>query len=276
VALDYWVKVFDRLLPRSRLWSLIIARPLKKFFHGLAILPKTIREHIGSVLLEAFPRTTTRIEDWSRQFGSPELLSPEDIEAEWGAFGGQSPAYIQGVLRAAGFDVYVHEWWVPGIHPPVARNPFDYDGTGSPSSNLIETSYVLVNDLTHVEKNYIYYCGKKPNPDQCVSDESITCGAYDGYMLVPKRYPCPDVPDEYPVYWYVCAAVWPHYVNIEESSFRKLVRLIYKLKPVHTRVILRAIQVPDLGDYDIQDTWWHDHFIYDEIVSTQDDLQDKT
>ena len=275
MELERWIKVFDRLLPRSPAWGLVIDRMLRKFFHGLSILPKTIYEHLQSVLLEAFPLETTRLSDWSEQFGSPELLAPEEIEAEWGAFGGQSPQYIQDVLHAAGFtNLFVHEWWVPDSVPPVARNPFDWDGLGVEESNLIETSFVLVNDVTHVEKNYLYQFGHKPNHDQFVGDGTVSFGAYSGYILVPKRYPCPDVPEEYPVYWYICDATWPHKVYIDQTKLRTLMRLIYKMKPVHTRVILRVIPQPTEGDYDIQDTYWHDDQ-WQDTTDDDDEVQDK-
>jgi uncharacterized protein YmfQ (DUF2313 family) len=261
--LDRWVKVFDRLLPRSRLWSLVVDRPLRRFFHGLGAAPKLIYEHAQSVLLEAFPLSTTSLADWSRQFGAPEVLSPEELEAEWGAFGGQSPAYIQEKLRALGCDVYVHEWWVLDTCPPVARDPIA----------LVPTSIVLVNDLAHGEPRYKYQFNQKPTMDQFVSDGSISFNASSGTILVGKDYPCPDEPTEYPVYWYVCGEVWPDRALIPYSKLRPLIRMIYKLKPVHTRVILRVDAYDEGDDYDIQDTWWHPDE-WQDTIDGDDEVQD--
>lgn len=262
MELSFWVKVFDRLLPRSRVWSLILDRTLKKFFEGISALPKMVQEHIGSVLLEAFPQTTSYLSDWSLFFGSPIDMTADELEAEWGAFGGQSPQYIQDKLDAAGFNLFVHEWWVPDSVPPVARNPF------SPI-DLINTSYVLVNDLNEIEKDYTYQFG---DGTQFVGDGSVSFGAYDGYFLRPKRYPCPNNPEEYPVYWYVCGPTWPNYATVQQSKFRTLIRLLYKLKPVHTRIILRVTLVPD-GDGDIQDTTWElDQ--WQDVITGPDDVQD--
>ena len=120
MALDFWVRVFDRLLPRSRAFNLVLDRTLKEFFEGLSDLPDTVREHIASALLEAFPQHTTRLTDWSYQFGSPDPLTADEVDAEWAATGGQDPRYMEDLLQAAGYDVYVHEWWVPDSAPPEA------------------------------------------------------------------------------------------------------------------------------------------------------------
>lgn len=264
--LDQWVKVFDRLLPRSRAWSLIIDRTLKKFFHGLSILPQMVEEQIASVLLEAFPDTTTYLSDWSLFFGSPTTLDSDELETEWGAFGGQSPQYIQSILLTAGFNtLFVHEWWVPDSNPPVARNPF------SPV-NLIDSSYVLVNDLTEVDKNYTYQFG---DGSQLEPTPGPQFGEYDGYYLRMKKYPCPNIASEYPVYWYVCDETWPNYALVEQSKFRTLIRLLYKIKPVHTRIILRVTLVPDgVLDGDIQDTTWETDQ-WQDVTTGPDDVQDK-
>lgn len=259
--LNAWVKVFDRLLPKSRAWSLILDRTLKKFFHGLAVLPQLVRDHIASILLEAFPQTTSYLGDWSTFFGSPSVLTADELEAEWAAFGGQDPRHIQDVLQAAGLNVYVHEWWEPGSNPPVARNPIA----------LVPTSRVLVNDVNEINKHWIFQFG---DGSQFRSDETIYFGAYDGWYWHPKVYPTPDIESEYPVYWYVCDAVWPQYATIMESQLRTLIRLIYKMKPVQTRVILRVTVVPD-GDGDIQDTWWSDDQ-WQDVTTPDDDVQDKT
>ena len=264
--LSFWLKVWDRLLPRSRVWSLILDRTLRKFFEGLSGFPETMKDYIGTVLLEAFPQTTTYLSDWSLFFGSTVTLTADELEAEWGAFGGQDPRYIQDTLWAAGFtNLYVHEWWVPDSNPAVARNPFSPD-------DLINTSWVLVNDITTIEKNYTYQFG---DGTQFVADGSVSFGAYDGYFLQMKKYPCPNIPDEYPVYWYVTAENWPDRAIVEESKFRILVQLLFKLKPVHTRVILRVLLVPDgTADGDIQDTWWEDD-MWQDILVGPDDVQDK-
>jgi hypothetical protein len=252
-----WIKVFERLLPKSRIWRLIVDRPLRRIFYGLGGVFDTIYQHAVGVLDEAFPLTTTHIGDWTFQFGSPEPLDSDGLAAEWAAVGGQTPAYFQNILHTAGFvTCFVHEWPVPGSNPVEARNPIA----------LVPTSRVLVNDINHIERRYRWQCGD--NVSQCVSDHSIRCGDYDGYHLVPKAYPTPDIESQYPYYFYVCGQVWPSYAIIPYSQLRKLIRLCYKMKPMHLRIILRVSAYDDgpvEGDYDIQDTWWHDEKYQDQI-----------
>lgn len=253
-----WINVFERLLPKSRAWRLIVDRPIRRLFEGLGEVMNTIYQHAIGVLDEAFPLTTTHVGDWTFQFGSPEPLTSQQLEAEWAAVGGQTPEYFQRILHEAGFETcYVHEWWVPNSNPLEARNPI----------LLVKTSRVLVNDINHVERRYRWQCDD--NVSQCVDDNSIRCDDYDGYHLVPKNYPTPDIPEQYPYYFYVCGQTWPNYAVIPYSQLRKLIRLCYKMKPMHLRIILRVSAYDDEeveGDYDIQDTWWHDIQYQDQIL----------
>lgn len=264
--LNRWVKVFDRILPRSRAWGLILDRVLRKLFHGLSILPKTFYEHVGSVLLEAFPQTTTYLEDWSWQFGSPTTLDADGVDTEWGDPGGQTPQYIQDLLHANGFpNLFVHEWWDPGLStppaPPVSRNPIA----------LVPSSFVLVNDLSHSEKHFLHQFGD--GESEFVGDASVQFGAYDGYFLVGKEYPTPDILRDYPFYYYICGPTWPNFAIVIDTEFRRLLRLIYKTKPVHLRCILRVRREPASIYEDIQDTTWETSEIQD-AISAPDDIQD--
>lgn len=253
-----FTKVFDRLLPRGRTWNLLFDRPMKKFFNALSSVPVAIRDHVGSILLDAFPQSTDRLQNWTSQFASPSTLSISELEAEFANTGGQNPYYFQAILHAAGFTTcFIHEWWVPNSDPVEYRNPIA----------LVDTSRVLVNDISHIQKKYKWQCGD--NVTQCVADNSIRCGDYEGYHLVQKPYPCPDIETQYPDYFYVCGETWPEYALVGESKLRKLIRLIYKMKPMHLRCILRVTTYDDSGetpeDYDIQDTWWHPIIFTDHV-----------
>jgi len=263
--LDRWVKVFDRLLPRSRAWDLVFNRVLRKFFHGLAILPKTIHEHIGSVLLEAFPQTTTRLHDHSWQLGSPIDFDADGLEDELLDEGGQSPYYVENLLQRYGFDLYIHEWWVPGSEPLEWRDFHQF----------VDDHRVLVNDLSQPSKHYLFQFGAQDGESQFVGDKSVYFGAYDGWFLLPKKYPCPDIEQETVFYYYICGETWPELGNIYESELRTVMRLIYKSKPCHLRCILLVDILTDPGDGidgDIQDaictTAW------DEIQNTIDDSKE--
>lgn len=227
MELNDWVKVFDSLTPKSRAFGLVINRVLRKFFHGLASLPSMVRDHLASILLEMFPAFTAYRLEWSKQFGITTELSIAQLEAEWGAAGGCSPAYIQSVLQAAGFDAYVHEWFVPGTVPPSARDPIDY----------VNTSIVLVNDIYYSDKNYLHQCG---DGMQCKSDASIRCGDYNGHTTIQKHYSCPDMTNQYPAYFFVGAETFPLQLSLSPGDLRRIEELIYKIKPVNLRCILRV------------------------------------
>lgn len=268
--LNRWTKVFDTLLPRSRAWNLVYDRVLRRFFHGLAILPQLVHNHIGSVLLEAFPQTTSYLNDWSFTLGEWNELDADELEYDWADTGGQSPGYVEDLLHDKGFtQLYLHEWWVPGSSPLEHRNP----------AQFFETDRVLVNDLAESEKNYLFQFGDylQGGDSQFVGDASIYFGAYDGYFLQGKKYPTPDVPEEYCFYYYIGAETWPDRATIWESQLRYLLRLIYRTKPCHLRCILRVRVVPDpVGDdYDIQDTTW-DLNIINDSTTEPDGIQDST
>jgi hypothetical protein len=245
--LSEWVKVYDRLLPRSRAWDLTPEKTLKQFFEGLAIAPKNAKDHLASVFLEMLPFHTTYLKDWSEQFGSLITFDADELAAEWAAIGGQDPDYIQTCIQSICPNCYVHEWWVPGSDPVEARNPFVGTDPYHPE-NLIESSFVLVNDLTDMFPNYTYQFG---DGTEFVGDNSVQFGEYDGHIWRLKRYPCPNVPNEYPTYWYVGGETWPEFAHIAPSKLRPLMRMIFKIKPVHTRCILMVIPDGD-EDYDIQ------------------------
>ena len=119
-------------------------KQLTEFFEGLITLPENIRIYIDSIWDDISPSTTRQLTEWENQFGLPNTVTDEQerrdrLDARWKALGGQSPRYIQDTLQAAGFDVYIHEWWeLPRTEPPVVRNPLLVlnDGTGVTRYNM--------------------------------------------------------------------------------------------------------------------------------------------
>ena len=265
--LTFWRKWLDLLLPRSRAWGLVIKRLLRDFFEGLAILPKVIQEHLGSLFFDVDPQQTSLLLDWSNQFGQPSQQSRAWLEAQWAATGGQAPKYSQDILQLAGFDVYVHEWWVPGVDPAQVRTPNPIDLLGSePLAEL------LVNNVGVGQKKWRFQYG---DGSQYKADQSglngIRYGRYDGYFFPAKQYPTPDNPDEYPNYFYVCGPNWPDPADVPDSDLAELKTLIYKLKPTH----LRCILIRNL----IAATWQDTVDSIDEIqdvTTTLDEIQDVT
>ena len=122
----------QNLLPGGRAWRLPYGSQIRQFFSGLTDTGADVKEFADLVWLDTQPETTRVLTEWENEFGLPDdpsLTNQERIErlnGEWSATGGQSPRYIQDVLRSAGFDVYVYEWWVPGSDPVVTRDPNAY------------------------------------------------------------------------------------------------------------------------------------------------------
>jgi hypothetical protein len=235
--LSRWLKVYDLLLPRSRAWGLLPGKTLTKLFEAFAGASKEVQDHIAGVLAEMFPSTTTYPRDWSKQLGSLIDLDEDELAAELAAQGGQNPNYMQTQIQSICSNCFVHEWWVPGSNPPEARNPIP----------LVDSSLVLVNDVTDMVPNYKYQFGDGTGFVDNSLEDPIEFGDYDGYIWRLKQYPCPDIPEEYPIYWYVGGETWPDYAYISSEKLRPLIRMIFKIKPVHTRVVLRVLPYQD-GD----------------------------
>lgn len=167
-------RVFTHLLPRAKAWRLTAEKTLRNFFEGLIQLPMDIREFYEEIWTDIDPQQSRFLSDWETEFGLPatdltEQERRDRLEAAWAATGGQSPRYLQDTLQAAGFDVYVHEWWVPGSDPPMARNPFLILDDG-----LFATKYLTVDGAADMQDG-----------DSLAQDGGTIDPA--GYLLVDKR-----------------------------------------------------------------------------------------
>jgi hypothetical protein len=120
-------RLLVHLLPRGIAWQVTVDKQLRRFLQGLTTAPANVRDFIDAVWLDIFPATTRALDDWEREFGltaaTTESARRLQIAAAWSAQGGQSPRYFEDVVRAAGFDVHVYEWWVPGSMPRTLRDP---------------------------------------------------------------------------------------------------------------------------------------------------------
>jgi len=125
-------RIFQHLLPNARAWRLTVDKQLRQFFEGLEGLGADTKVFFDEVWLDIFPATTREITAWETQWNLPDSATLDDqmrrdrLDATWKATGGQSPRYLQDTLQAAGFNVFIHEWWIPGTESaPVARDPGD-------------------------------------------------------------------------------------------------------------------------------------------------------
>lgn len=133
------IDTFKHLLPSGKAWRLTIDRKLRQLFQGLSEEFGDAQDYQDGVYNDYRPFFTTKLDEWEDQFGLLTTLTNEQerrerLDAEWKALGGQDPRYLQDIVQTAGFPLFIHEWWVPGTNPPVARNPNSWiapDANGS-------------------------------------------------------------------------------------------------------------------------------------------------
>jgi hypothetical protein len=239
---------------------------LWRYVKGLAEgAPAAARAFVDSVWAEAFPATTTHLEDWERQFGldhnGTDTTRRLRLAAEWAAGGGQSPSYIQGVLQTAGFDVYVHEWWsayadtdsdgIPDTY--VARDPRDYTtnprvGTYQcvPFSHLAQqpqcTGYALDG-----EGNPIVPLSGQPQCNAFLANETRYLVNKDLTQRAPP--PVPDDPARWPYFLYFASETFPVPANVPPERRNEFERLLLKLCPAQQWIVLVVIY-GDGGTFD--------------------------
>jgi len=244
------VRVFQHLLPRTKTWRIRETSPgwtigddheidedglfigssddggpmLSRFFSGLATALEPVRDFFDGIFLELFPDSTTELAAWEAQFGlqpnPDDAIRRANLAAEWAATGGQSPAYINGVLAAAGFDVFVHEWWSSGPPTYVARDPHDY------------TTPPLIGSVQ---------CSAFPSQPQCSAFATQPqCNRFlanDPHYIVNRNLtnvappPVPDDPTKYPFFVYYGAETFPDHASVPASRRNELERLLKKLTP---------------------------------------------
>jgi len=231
-------RIFQHLLPTGAAWRTTIQKTLRKFFEGLAGAPEDARDFVDTVYAEIAPATTTELATWQKQFGiepaGDEATQRLALAAEWAATGGQDPTYIQNVLQAAGFPVFVHDWWVPpDVAPRTARNPLDY--TDQPLIGTVQ-------------------CGE---PWAQCGENAAQCNRFlvnDPHYLVNKDLtnqappPIPNDPDRWPYFMYIGGEVFGDFVTIDASRRSELERLILKIRPTHLWVVTLINYAASSGD----------------------------
>lgn len=258
-----WLNVFKHLLPNARAWRLTVDKKLRQFFEGLAGTGSDVKEFYDEIFNDIDPQKTRELSTWEQQFALISTVLTEQerrdrLDATWKALGGQDPKYIQDTLQAAGFDVYVHEWWEPiggrsggsvnGDVTPVARNPFDYldDGTGGlpflmvdGASDAQDGDSVSQDGATATPAGY-------PLVNKVVTVEAVTIGdgaegmqdgdvdAQDGrasivYSL--KQYVIPADPTKYPYFLYIGGETFPDQATIPTARRDEFEDLCLKICP---------------------------------------------
>jgi hypothetical protein len=242
-------RIFSHLLPRSQAWRVTVEKTLRKFFLGLAEEPEVAKQFADQVFEDLLPATTRihALNEWEKQFGLAltDTSVPADVvtgrlllAAEWQATGGQSPSYVQGVLQAAGFDLYVHDWWSSGP-PYVARDPRDY--TNQP---LVGTYQCTGEPLAPLPSQP--QCSAFASQPQCnrwLANEVKYLVNKDLTRRAPP--PIPDDEDKWPYFFYVGAETFPELAIIPSARRSEFERLILKLRPLHVWIVTRVAYVDE-------------------------------
>jgi hypothetical protein len=222
-------RAFEHLVPRALAWRLGLGKQLRRLFEGLVPSFEREREFADDVFNDLFPSTTRELEEWENQYGLEP--APSDIEAtrrlalaaEWAATGGQSPAYIEGVLQTAGFDVYVHEWWASGP-PYVARNPHDY--TDLPLIGTVQCSEL--SDQVECSENDL------PGQGQCdalLANDPHYFVNLDLTRRAPPPIPATNITGLWHFFLYIGGETFPDLAVVPVARRAAFERLVQKLKP---------------------------------------------
>ena len=258
-----WLNVFKHLLPNAKAWRLTIEKTLRRFFDGLTGLPEDVKTFLDCVYEDLDPFKTRALGKWEKQFALPntgltEQERRERLDSTWKALGGQDPRYIQDTLQAAGFDVYVHEWWepIPGRPnggsidndvTPVARNPFTYLWDGSSQRQFVGTGhddaycggddmfansqidppgYPLVNKIIETTKTFIG-----------VGNDLLECGGDSAFcnsgtiIFTQKQHIMPADPTKYPFFLYIGGQSFPDMATVLNSRRDEFEDLCLKICP---------------------------------------------
>ncbi|WFS86256.1 hypothetical protein vBVhaSMAG7_039 [Vibrio phage vB_VhaS_MAG7] len=242
MSLNLW----KAALPQSRMFSLIITKTLRLFYQGLTY-PQYYRDLFDTTYKQLDPQVTDNLLRWEDQFylpssGLTEQERRDRLEATWRMTGGQSPAYLQSILRGYGFDVYVHDWWLPdgelvnltmGDDEAVMGGEFAVMGADlintpvpwNPNELLISPYYPLVNRIS----------SDRFQPLTMGSDDGFM-GSDDGFMgnLVEvsssEFYPIPADPVKWRGFVYVAGETMPNTATVplaRQDEFEELILSIF-------------------------------------------------
>jgi len=249
-----YFRIFQHLLPKSHAWRVIVDKMLRKLLEGLAPFQEAYQLFVDQIFDDIDPALTRELPRWEKQFqlsaSGTESERRQALDAAWKAQGGQSPGYLQSLLQAAGFDVYVHEWWYYEGAIRFTRDPrffLNPEGIatyvfgeneavfGEPSAVFGSAEngsrYVLVNKGPGVSYFIPYKASCFGEPEMAFGESDFVFGETTGLRFAPKEYHIPDDPDTWPYFVYIGAEVFSHAANVSEDRRIELERMILKYFP---------------------------------------------
>lgn len=244
-----FLRMFQHLLPNARAWRLTVDKKLRQFFQGLTGLGADIKKFVDLVWLDIYPATTRELDAWEKQFGLPETtLTTQErrdrLDATWKALGGQSPRYIQDTLQAAGFDIYIHEWWrrayivecgeaLAECGEPLAEAG-DTRSTGFPASAIPRDPFEFLSDGTTGLGFYLNSGGSVAISGNPQAISGATNGA-SGKLLVNKpatiAYQIPTDETKWPYIIYFGGPLYGEKATIDLARREEFEGLCLKLCP---------------------------------------------
>lgn len=256
-------KIIQHLLPKSIAWNITHDTNLRRFIEGLANAFQDFRDFFDGVWNEIHPDTTTQLDAWENQFGLSNTVTDtqerrDRLNAVWQALGGQSPKYIQDTLQAAGFNVYVHEWWTPGSEPALdiiasatPRDPFLYlndqvtplrylsldgaadmqdgDSAAMDGSTFQPSGYPLVNKIYVYDPDYVTdgYTRMMDGAAEAMDGGIIANG--ETYNL--KQYAIPSDTDTHSYILYIGGQTFPNHAIVPFARKNEFETLCLKICP---------------------------------------------
>lgn len=254
-------RIISHLLPDARAWRVTIDKQLRQFFEGLAAgAADPSKVFFDLVWRDIDPEYTRELTAWETQFGLPNTVTVEQerrdrLAATWKALGGQDPRYIQDTLQAAGFPVYVHEWWVPGTEPTpgtkaaaTARDPNLYLNAGGTALQYLsadgapdmQDGDAIAQDGAATGPSGYPLVSKILVPTVTVLGDG-SAGMVDGGPLAQdgsiftsyaeKLYAVPADPTKYPYFLYIGGATFPDHAVVSSARRNEFETLCLKICP---------------------------------------------
>jgi len=257
-------RAFRHLLPRATAWRLTLDSQLRQLITALSNNFSLVKTYADLTFRDLDPAVTTSLSAFEEQFnlattGLTESQRRVNLAAAWAYTGSLSPHHVQSVLQAAGFDVYVHEWWAPGTENPVntpgcvaARNPATYlnSTAGGPAAGTNageakmqagesfaqagntkgKIGYPLVNKITVTTPNYLVGAGEAKMQ---AGEFTAQAGNYDVLNNTPEGYSVPTDTAKHPYFFYVCGPVFPNPATVPLALRDDFENLVIKHRPTH-------------------------------------------
>jgi len=251
-----FLRMLQHLFPNSKAFRTTSDKQLRQYLDGLSGIGEDASDFSDGVMNDLDPQKTREIQLWETQFALPNTLIDlqerrDRLEARWKALGGQSPRYIQDTLQNAGFNVFVHDWWVPGSEAAIdvsaaatARDPAIYladgivviqsqDGGSEMQDGDAEaqdgfspnpTGYPLVN------KVLIPFSGALGDGSAGMQDggEDAQDG---GTIYIERQYILPTDPAFFPFFIYIGAETFPDHATVLQSRRNEFETLCLKICP---------------------------------------------